>query len=118
MKQASGSASRQTPAEIIELLNKEINAGFADPTLNARLGELGGTALKGTPGKRGSTPPTLSRSTIVLAWPSFTGNLCNQASYVWLVARVHRSFLHAPKRAATLCREPALASGNSRASSS
>ena len=42
-------ARRQTPVEIIELLNKEINAGLANPSLNARLGELGGTALKGTP---------------------------------------------------------------------
>ena len=42
-------ARRGTPAEIIELLNKEINAGLADPALNVRLGEFGGTALKGTP---------------------------------------------------------------------
>ena len=42
-------ARRQTPAEIVELLNKEINAGLANPSLNARLGELGGTALKSTP---------------------------------------------------------------------
>ena len=41
-------ARRQTPAEIVELLNKEINAGLSDPTLNTRLGEFGGTALKGT----------------------------------------------------------------------
>jgi tripartite-type tricarboxylate transporter receptor subunit TctC len=44
-------ARRQTPAEIIELLNKEINAGLADPALNARLSEFGGTALKGGPGE-------------------------------------------------------------------
>src|SRR4029077_5765324 len=42
---------RQTPAEIIELLNKKINAGLADPALNARLSEFGGTALKGAPGE-------------------------------------------------------------------
>jgi tripartite-type tricarboxylate transporter receptor subunit TctC len=42
-------ARRQTPAEIVELLNKEINAGLADPALSARLGELGGNALKGRP---------------------------------------------------------------------
>jgi tripartite-type tricarboxylate transporter receptor subunit TctC len=42
-------ARRQTPAEIVELLNKEINAGLSDSTLNARLGEFGGIALKGTP---------------------------------------------------------------------
>jgi len=42
-------ARRQTPVEIIELLNKEINAGLSDTSLNARLREFGGTALKGTP---------------------------------------------------------------------
>jgi tripartite-type tricarboxylate transporter receptor subunit TctC len=41
-------ARRQTPAEIVELLNKNINAGLSDPALNARLGEFGGIALKGT----------------------------------------------------------------------
>ena len=41
-------ARRQAPAEIVELLNKEINAGLSDPTLNTRLGEFGGTALRGT----------------------------------------------------------------------
>jgi tripartite-type tricarboxylate transporter receptor subunit TctC len=44
-------ARRRTPAEIIDLLNKQINAGLADPTLNARLSELGGTALKGGSGE-------------------------------------------------------------------
>jgi tripartite-type tricarboxylate transporter receptor subunit TctC len=42
-------ARRRTPAEIVELLNKEINAGLSDSTLNARLGEFAGIALKGTP---------------------------------------------------------------------
>jgi tripartite-type tricarboxylate transporter receptor subunit TctC len=41
-------ARRQTSSEIIDLLNKEINAGLADPSFNARIGEFGGTALKGT----------------------------------------------------------------------
>ena len=44
-------ARQQTPAEIIELLNKEINAGLSDSSLKARLSEFGGTALKGTPGE-------------------------------------------------------------------
>ena len=42
-------ARRQTPGEIVQLLNKEINAGLADQSLNRRLSEFGGTALKGTP---------------------------------------------------------------------
>jgi tripartite-type tricarboxylate transporter receptor subunit TctC len=38
-----------TPAEIIDRLNGEINAAFRDPTMKARLGETGGTALAGSP---------------------------------------------------------------------
>jgi tripartite-type tricarboxylate transporter receptor subunit TctC len=41
-------APRNTPAEIVDKLNKEINAGLADPKVKARL-ELGGTALPGSP---------------------------------------------------------------------
>jgi len=41
-------APRNTPNEIIEKLNKEINAGLADPKLKARL-EQGGTTLPGSP---------------------------------------------------------------------
>jgi tripartite-type tricarboxylate transporter receptor subunit TctC len=35
--------------EIVEKLNKEINAGLADPKLRARLADLGGTVLAGLP---------------------------------------------------------------------
>lgn len=42
-------APRNTPAEIIETLNKEINAGLADPKLKAQLADLGGTLLVSTP---------------------------------------------------------------------
>jgi tripartite-type tricarboxylate transporter receptor subunit TctC len=38
-----------TPPEIIERLNKEINAGLADPRIKARLAELGGMLAGGTP---------------------------------------------------------------------
>jgi len=38
-----------TTPEIINKLNKEINAGLADPKLKARLAELGGTVLPGSP---------------------------------------------------------------------
>jgi tripartite-type tricarboxylate transporter receptor subunit TctC len=40
---------RNTPAEIVDRLNKEINAALADPKMKARLAELGGTALAGLP---------------------------------------------------------------------
>jgi tripartite-type tricarboxylate transporter receptor subunit TctC len=38
-------APKKTPSEIIERLNKEINAGLADPKINARLAELGSTPI-------------------------------------------------------------------------
>ena len=41
-------APRNTPAAIVDRLNKEINAGLVDPRLSARLGELGGMALPGS----------------------------------------------------------------------
>jgi tripartite-type tricarboxylate transporter receptor subunit TctC len=42
-------APQNTPAEIIDKLNKQINAGLADPKIKARLASLGGTALAGSP---------------------------------------------------------------------
>jgi tripartite-type tricarboxylate transporter receptor subunit TctC len=42
-------APRNTPPDIIEKLNKEINAALADPKLKARLAELGGTVLAASP---------------------------------------------------------------------
>jgi tripartite-type tricarboxylate transporter receptor subunit TctC len=41
-------APKNTPAEIIEGLNKEINAALADPKLKARLAEFGGMMLTGS----------------------------------------------------------------------
>ena len=46
-------APRNTPAEIVDKLNKEINAGLADPKIKARL-ELGGTVLPGSPADFGT----------------------------------------------------------------
>jgi tripartite-type tricarboxylate transporter receptor subunit TctC len=40
---------RNTPADIVEKLNKEINAALADPKTKARLSDLGGTVLPGSP---------------------------------------------------------------------
>jgi tripartite-type tricarboxylate transporter receptor subunit TctC len=42
-------APKGTPPEIIEKLNKEINAGLADPKIKARLFELGGMLTPGSP---------------------------------------------------------------------
>jgi tripartite-type tricarboxylate transporter receptor subunit TctC len=42
-------APRNTPAEIIDRLNTEINAAIADPALKARLAAIGGEPLGGSP---------------------------------------------------------------------
>jgi tripartite-type tricarboxylate transporter receptor subunit TctC len=42
-------APRNTPPEIANKLNEEINAGLANPPIKARLAELGGTVLAGSP---------------------------------------------------------------------
>jgi tripartite-type tricarboxylate transporter receptor subunit TctC len=38
-----------TPAAVIDKINKEINAGLADPTMKARLADLGGITIAGSP---------------------------------------------------------------------
>jgi tripartite-type tricarboxylate transporter receptor subunit TctC len=40
-------APKNIPVEIVEKLNKEINAGLANPKLKAQLADLGGTILPG-----------------------------------------------------------------------
>jgi len=42
-------APKKTPAEIVDKLNKEVNAALADPSMKARLADLGGTVLAGSP---------------------------------------------------------------------
>jgi tripartite-type tricarboxylate transporter receptor subunit TctC len=42
-------APKNTPAEIVDKLNTQINAGLADPKLKARLADLGGAVLPGSP---------------------------------------------------------------------
>jgi len=44
---------KNTPVQIVDKLNKEINAGLADPKLQARLAELGGIPLGGSPSEFG-----------------------------------------------------------------
>ena len=46
-------APRNTPTEIVEKLNKEINVGLADPKIQARLADLGTTPFIGSPGAFG-----------------------------------------------------------------
>ena len=42
-----------TPAEIVDKLNQEINAGLADPKIKARLADMGGISLAGPPAEFG-----------------------------------------------------------------
>ena len=44
---------KDTPAEIVEALNKAVNAAFADPKMTARLADTGGSALPGSPAEFG-----------------------------------------------------------------
>ena len=42
-------APKNTPTEIVDKLSKEVNAALADPSMKARLTELGGTVLASSP---------------------------------------------------------------------
>jgi len=46
-------APKSTPGEIVGTLNETINAGLSDPKVTARLAELGGTVLTGSPADLG-----------------------------------------------------------------
>jgi tripartite-type tricarboxylate transporter receptor subunit TctC len=46
-------APKNTPAEIVDRLNKEINAGLADPKIKARLAEVGASPLSVSPADYG-----------------------------------------------------------------
>jgi tripartite-type tricarboxylate transporter receptor subunit TctC len=42
-------APRNTPSGVIATLNREVNAGLADPKIKAKLADLGGTIIPGSP---------------------------------------------------------------------
>jgi tripartite-type tricarboxylate transporter receptor subunit TctC len=44
---------RNTPVEIVDKLNKEINAAIADPAMKARFAAIGGEPLPGSPAEFG-----------------------------------------------------------------
>jgi tripartite-type tricarboxylate transporter receptor subunit TctC len=46
-------APKNTPAEIVDTLNNEINAALADPKMKAKLADLGGAAIPGSPAEFG-----------------------------------------------------------------
>jgi tripartite-type tricarboxylate transporter receptor subunit TctC len=47
-------APKDTPTEIVAKLNTEVNAALGDPKMKARLADLGGTALPGSPADFGT----------------------------------------------------------------
>ena len=47
-------APRNTPTEIIDKLNNEINAGLADPRIKARIADLGGSVFASSPAEFGT----------------------------------------------------------------
>jgi hypothetical protein len=58
-------APTYTPAEIVDALNRDINAGLVDSRMKARLAELGGTVFSGSPinfGKFICADPAASRA--------------------------------------------------------
>jgi hypothetical protein len=65
MRRMAGSgigAPKGTPAEIVEKLNKEINAAISDPDMKARLADLGGIVLAGPRPTMESSSPTKPKS--------------------------------------------------------
>jgi tripartite-type tricarboxylate transporter receptor subunit TctC len=46
-------APKDTPAEIVDKLNKAINAALADPKIKARLADLGGSVVALSPAEYG-----------------------------------------------------------------
>jgi tripartite-type tricarboxylate transporter receptor subunit TctC len=46
-------APRNTPADIIDTLNREVNAALADPKIEARIVDLGGSVFTGSPAEFG-----------------------------------------------------------------
>jgi tripartite-type tricarboxylate transporter receptor subunit TctC len=42
-------APKNTPAEIVQKFNKEIDAALADPKIKVRLADMGGAVITGTP---------------------------------------------------------------------
>jgi tripartite-type tricarboxylate transporter receptor subunit TctC len=42
-------APKGAPAHVVQILNKEINAALVDPNMKARIADLGGIEMPGTP---------------------------------------------------------------------
>jgi tripartite-type tricarboxylate transporter receptor subunit TctC len=46
-------APKNTPTDIVDKLNEEVNAALDDPKMKARLADLGGVVLPGSPAEFG-----------------------------------------------------------------
>jgi Tripartite tricarboxylate transporter family receptor/Formate/nitrite transporter len=74
-------APRNTPAEIIDKLNKEINAALADPNMKARLADLSFALMP-----IGMYAGTITPSELVRNWTwTLTGNLLGGIFFAWLL---------------------------------
>ena len=66
-------APKSTPAKVIEKLNRQINAGLADPRLKARLADLGGTVFPTQASRRTERASSVTRiSSRDRSWNFFT----------------------------------------------
>ena len=65
-------APKNTSAEIVEKLNKEVNAGLADPKMKARFAELGNAVIPGSPADFGKLIP---EETVLLGGLEMGGSL-------------------------------------------
>jgi len=86
---------RNTPVEIIQRLNKEINAGLADPKLKARFADLGGTVLPGSPADFPSMPVNpVGKCVPGCAAPRGIARVTTSA--FWCTSRRHRDRFSCP----------------------
>jgi hypothetical protein len=55
---------KNTPPDIIDKLNKEINAGLADPRMRARIADLGGKVLGGNACRLWQAPHAIAHQSV------------------------------------------------------
>ena len=77
-------APKGTPADIVDTLNRAVNAGLADPKLKARFADLGAAVLAGTPADFGKLLAEetekcakVVRAANILPMPVVPGRICS-----------------------------------------
>ena len=85
-------APKNTPVEIVERLNREINAGLADATLKARIADLGGVPLPGSPADFGKfvAAETKKWGDVINVRKNQTGIRISVGAWQWMPARRDR----------------------------